>query len=81
MLEQCHTELYKSKSNNAEIKETKKSFNEIKNKIKKSWIKKIRKDLHEKGKGLESENEKEKKKHAEQLKKIKNFLEGLREEI
>ena len=42
---QSHTELYKSKSNNVEIEETKKIFNEIKNKIKKSKIKKIRKDL------------------------------------
>ena len=79
--EKSREELYKSKSNNAEIEETKKSFNEIRNKLKKSRIKKIRKDLYEKEKGLENENEKEKKQHAEELKVIKIFLEGLQEKI
>ena len=74
-------ELYKSNSNNAEIEETKKNFNEIRNKIKKSPIKIIRKDLYEKEKGLENEKEQVRRQHAEELKKIKNFLEGLREEI
>ena len=32
--EKSREELYKSKSNNAEIEETKKSFNEIRNKLK-----------------------------------------------
>ena len=36
---QSHAELCKSKSNNAELKETKKFFNEIRNKHKKSKIK------------------------------------------
>ena len=72
--EQNHAELYKSKSSNAEIEETKKIFNEIRNKLKKSRIKKTRKDLYKKEKGLENENEKEKKQHAEKLKKIKTFL-------
>ena len=36
---QSHAELYKSKSNNAEIEETKKIFNEIRNKLSKSAIK------------------------------------------
>ena len=58
-------------------------FDEIRNKLKKSKIKKIWKDLYEKEKGLENENEneKEKKQHAKELKNIKIFLEGLREEI
>ena len=82
-------ELYKSKSNNAEIEETRKIFNEIRNKFSKSVMKEIRiiqkrvirKELHEKEKGLESEDEQERKQHANEFKKIKNFLEGLREEI
>ena len=78
---QSRAELYKSKSNNPEIEKTRKIFNEIKNTTKKSWIKKIRKDLYEKEKGLESENEKEKKQHAEELKKINKFSEGLREKF
>ena len=60
---QSSTELCKSKSNNLEIEETTKIFkilNEIRSKNKKSRIKKIRKDLHKKEKGLESETEKEK---------------------
>ena len=72
---QSHEELYKSKSNNAEIEETKKFFNEIRNQLKKSVIKRIRKDLYEKEKGLENENEK-KKQHAKEFKKIKKYLEG-----
>ena len=40
---QSHAELYKSRSNNAEIEKTKKMFNERKNKIKKSRIKKAEK--------------------------------------
>ena len=40
---QSHAKLYKSKSNNAEIEETKKLFNEIRNKLSKSAIKEIRK--------------------------------------
>ena len=45
---QSHTELYKSKSNNAEIEETKKFFNELRNKLSKSKIKEIRKKYHDK---------------------------------
>ena len=41
--EQSPAELYKSKSNNAEIEETKKTFNELRNKFSKSKIKEIRK--------------------------------------
>ena len=46
--EQSHAELYKSKSNNAEIEETKKFFNELRNKLSKSKIKEIRKKYHDK---------------------------------
>ena len=74
---QSHAELYESKSNNAEIEETKIFFNEIRNKIKNLRTKIIRKDAYEKEKGLENENEKEKKQYAKELEKIKNFLEGL----
>ena len=55
--EQSHAELYKSKLNNAEIEETRKMFNEIRNKFSKSMIKEIRKDLYKRQKGLESEEE------------------------
>ena len=78
--EQNHTELYKSKSNNTEIEETRKIFNEIRNKLLKSETKEIRKVLYEREKGLKSENEKEKKRHTKKFKKIKIFLERLREE-
>ena len=52
--EQSHAELYKSKSNITEIEETRKIFNEIRNKFSKSVIKKIRKELYKKEKGLEN---------------------------
>ena len=55
---QSHSELYESKSNNAEIEETKNFFNEIRNKIKNLRTKMFRKDAYEKEKGLENENEK-----------------------
>ena len=44
---QSHAELYKSKSNNTEIEETRKFFNEIRNKFSKSVIKEIRKKLYD----------------------------------
>ena len=83
---QSHAELYKSKSNNVEIEETKKIFNELRNKFSKSKIKEIRKKLYEKEKGLENEEKKvkkyqeeqEKKQHAKELKKIKKSLEKLK---
>ena len=58
---QSHSELYKSKSNNAEIEETKKIFNEIRNKFSKSVIKEIRRELYEKEKGLENEEEQDRR--------------------
>ena len=54
---QSHAELYKSRSNNVEIQETRKVFNEIRNKLSKSKMKKIRKDLYKKEKGLKSKKE------------------------
>ena len=78
---QSRVELYKSKSDNAEIEETWKFFCEIRNKRSKSAVKEIRKDLYEKEKGLENEEEQERRQHAEGLNMFKNFLEGLREEI
>ena len=44
---QSRAELYKSKSNNTEIEETIKFFNEIRNKFSKSVIKEIRKKLYD----------------------------------
>ena len=44
-------------------------------------IKEIRKDLYEKEKGLENEDEQERRQHTKKLKMFKNFLEGLWEEI
>ena len=38
---QSHAELYKSKSNNVEIEETKKIFNELRNRFSKEKIKKL----------------------------------------
>ena len=48
---QSHAALYKSKSNNAELEETRKVFNEIRNKFSKSMIEEIRKELYKKEKG------------------------------
>ena len=49
---QSHTERYESKSNNTEIEETRKIFNEIKNKFSKSVIKEIRKKVIQKREGI-----------------------------
>ena len=49
---QSRTELYESKSNNTEIEETRKIFNEIKNKFSKSVIKEIRKKVIRKREGI-----------------------------
>ena len=67
---QSHAELYKSKSNNTEIEETRKIFNEIRNKFSKSVIKEIRKELYKKEKGLESEEEQERRQRAKELKEF-----------
>ena len=44
-LNQSHAELRRSEDNNAEIKETKKVFNELKSNFSKKEIKKIRRNL------------------------------------
>ena len=46
-LERTPAELYKSKSDNAEIEETKKSFNELRDRFSESKIEEIRKELYE----------------------------------
>ena len=58
---QSLAELYKSKSNNTEIEEAKKFFNELRNKFSKSMITEIRKKLYEKEKELENKEKKVKK--------------------
>ena len=79
--EQSHAELYKSESNNAEIEEIIKIFNEIRNKLSKSTIKEIRKDLYEEEKGLENEEKRARRQHAKKLKMIKKPFERFREKI
>ena len=79
--EQSHVALYKSKSNDSEIEETRKIFNDIRNKLSKSETKEVRRNLHKKEKGLENEEEQERRQHGEGLETLKIFLEGLREEI
>ena len=74
---QSPVELFKSKSNTVEIGESKKIFNELRNRFSKSKIKEIRKKSCEKEKGLENE-EQEKKQHAKELKKIKKSLENFK---
>ena len=72
--EQSRAELYKGKSNNAEVEETRKIFNEIKNKLSKSKIKEIRRDLYKKEKKFESNKESVRRKHAKELKKAKKNI-------
>ena len=78
---QSYAKLYKSKSNNLKIEEAIKIFNEIRNKLSKSEMKEIRRNLYEKETGLENEEEKERRQHAEELETLESFLERLREEI
>ena len=52
---QSHAELYKGKSSNTEIEETRKFFNEIRSKFSKSKTKENRKKLYEIERGLESQ--------------------------
>ena len=69
---QSHAELYKSKSNSAEIEETENFFNEIRNKFSKSKTKEIRKRIYgnEEKKVKKYQEEQKKKQHAKELKKI-----------
>ena len=71
--EQSHAELYKNKSNSTEIEETRKMFNEIRDKLLKSKTKEIWKYLYEREKGLKSENEKKKNDTQKDLKRLKIF--------
>ena len=59
------------------MEETKKIFNELRNRFSKSKIQEIRKKLYEKDKGLENE-EQEKKQQTKELKKIKKFFRKFR---
>ena len=59
--EQRHAELYKSKSSNTEIEETRKNFNEIRNKFSKSKIKENGEKLNKIKKGLKSKKKKRQK--------------------
>ena len=59
---QSPAELYKSKSNNVQIEEINFFFNELRNRFSKSNIKEIRKQLYEKEKGFENEEQEELKK-------------------
>ena len=78
---QSRADLYKSKSNNTEIEETWKIFNEIRNKFSKSKIKENRKKLYETERGLENKEEQDRRQHAEELRAFKNSLEESWEEI
>ena len=79
--EQNHAELYKNKSNNSEIEETQKLINVIRYKFSKSMIREIGKDLYEKEKGLENEEEQGRRQHSEELRIFKNFLKRSQEQI
>ena len=70
---QSRAEFYKSKSNNAEIEETRKIFNEIRNKLSKLKVDEIRTDLYKKEKGLKNNEESVRRQHAEELETLKNF--------
>ena len=69
---QSHAELYKSKYNNAEIEETKKFFNELRNKFSKTWYE------NEGKKVKKYQEEQEKKQHDKEFKNIKKSLENFK---
>ena len=74
---QSHAELYKIKSNNVEIEETKNFFNELRSRFSKLKIKEIRKKLQ---KNEEKKVKKyQKEQHAKELKQILKLLEKLQE--
>ena len=89
---QSHAELYKSKSNNVEIEETKKIFNELRNRFSKEKIKKIRKKFRfreeiddylkelEKKNSLTEQEIQEKRQNTKKLKMSEEFLKELKEE-
>ena len=86
-------ELYKSKSNNAEIEETKKLFDKLRDKFWRSKIKEIRKKLHGDWEEIEkyfkeleeknmSKNEEKKvKKYHEKQEKNEQYLKQLKESL
>ena len=92
-LNQSHAELRRSEDNNAEIKETKKSFNELRNNFSKEEIKKIRrkfrfresidkylKELEQKDSLTEQEKQ-EKKCYIKKLQKAEEFFKKLEEDL
>ena len=89
---QSIVELCRSKDNNAEIEETKKIFNELRNRFSKEKIRRIRKKFHfteeigkylkelEKKKSLTEQEKQEKKRYTKKLKKAEEFFKKLKEE-
>ena len=74
--EHSHAELYKIKSNNAKTEETKKIFNELRDRFSRSKIKEIRKKFYGKEKIEQYSNELEKKYISrKEEKKIKQYRE------
>ena len=65
---QSHAELYKSKSNNAELEETRKIFNEIRSKFSKSMIEEIRKELYKKRERIRKRRRTREKKTRQRIK-------------
>ena len=90
---QSHTELRRSEDNNAEIEETKKIFNELRNNFSKEEIKKIRrkfyfkesideylKELEQKD-SLTKQEKQEKKRYTRKLQNTEEFLKRLKEDL
>ena len=90
---QRRAELRKSEDNNAEIKETKKFFNELRNRLSKEKIKKIRKkfcsresideylkELEQKD-SLTEQEKREKKSYIKKLWKAEEYLKKLKEDL
>ena len=72
--EHSHAELYKIKSNNAKTEETKKIFNELRDRFSRSKIKEIRKKFYGKEKIEQYSNELEKNTFQEKKKKRLNNI-------
>ena len=90
---QSHTELRRSEDNNAEIGETKKIFNELRNNFSKEEIKKIRrkfrftesideylKELEQKD-SLAKQEKREKKRYTKELQKAEEFFKKLKKDL
>ena len=90
---QSHTELRRSEDNNAEIGETKKLFNELRNNFSKEKIKKIRRKFHfkesideylkelEQKDSLTKQEKQEKKRYTKKLQKAEEFFKKLKEDL